>query len=460
MWDLEYYQTLARALVAGKKLIITGGVLARSGPRARALRELGAQRPFLLATGEGTGPQPTPDDAECFSLGIDAPTLMDEIRMTERALTDLPGAAVAALDAYDPDREAVVLGAAFSGIEEVAGRRVLAPRPKAWEALEDKVVVDGLWDAAGIRRAPSEVVHARADALRAAAQRLDQGAGTVWAGDASEGFNGGADYVRWVRRADDLPEAEAFFAAHAKTVRVMPFLDGIPTSIHGFVHAGEVAVFRPVELLTLRTPTNRFRYSGTATYWDPPAADREQMRDVARRVAAELQRRVGYRGGFTVDGVLTSEGFRPTELNARFGAGITPILGRLGLPLQLVQILAVEDASVELRVAELERIVVEHADADRGGAGYTLIHQTRTETRTHPVAQRDDGFALVSEGEDADGELLVGPASVGALVSYSPDAAKVPVGPSFAPTLVRAYAFADEHLGTELGPLEAAPPVR
>jgi hypothetical protein len=457
--DLEYYRSLARAVVAGKKLIIAGGVLARSGPRATAFRELGAQRPFLLASGRGTGPQPTEDEAASFSLDVNASTLMDEIRETERRLTDLPEAALAALDAYDPDREALVLGMAFSQAGELAGRRVIGARPAPWEALEDKVVVDELWDAAGVARARSDVVAAAPDALREAAVRLDRGDGTVWAGDASEGFNGGADYVRWVRRADDRPEAEAFFTAHCERVRVMPFLDGVPTSIHGFVHGGEIAVFRPVELLTLRTPTNRFRYAGVATYWDPPPADRDQMRDVARRVGAELQRRVGYRGGFTVDGVLTSEGFRPTELNARFGAGMTPVTAGLGLPLNLIQVLAVDEPSADLRPAELERIVLEYADASRGGGAYTLIPQRRTETQSHAVAERDGVFVHATDDVRV-GDVVIGPASIGGLVSYQPDHAKVAVGPSFAPVVVRAFAFADEHLGTALGPLEAARPAR
>jgi hypothetical protein len=458
--DLEYYQSLARALVGGKKVIIAGGVLARSGPRAAAFRELGAQRPFLLASGRGTGPQPTADEAECFSLDVSASTLMDEIRATERKLLSLPNEAVAALDAYDPDREAIVLGMAFSGADNLAGRRVIGARPRAWEALEDKVVCDEVWDAAGIARAPYEVVSAELEALNAAARRMDRGDGTVWAGDASEGFNGGADYVRWVRRAADRPEAESFFAGHTKRVRVMPFLEGIPTSIHGFVHGGGVAVFRPVELLTLRTPTNRFRYAGTATYWDPPDADREDMRSIARRVADELQRRVGYRGGFTIDGVLTTDGFRPTELNSRFGAGMGGVVGGLHFPLNLIQVIAIEDPDAQLYPDEIERIVLEHADATRAGGSYTLVDQERTETQTHPLVERDGGFAFAPDTDDAVGDLLVGPASIGGLVSYQPVAEKVPVGQSFAPTVVRAFAFADEHLGTELGPLEAARSVR
>jgi hypothetical protein len=65
----------------------------------------------------------------------------------------------------------------------------------------------------------------------------------------------------------------------------MPFLEGVPCSIHGVVFPEGAATFRPVEMVTLRRPgSSRLRYAGAATFWDPPAADREVMRDLARRV--------------------------------------------------------------------------------------------------------------------------------------------------------------------------------
>jgi predicted ATP-grasp superfamily ATP-dependent carboligase len=84
-----------------------------------------------------------------------------------------------------------------------------------------------------------------------------------------------------------------------------------------------VAVLRPVELVMLRPPTgSRFRYAGAGTFWDPPPADREATREVARRVGRALADRVGFRGAFGVDGILSEDGFVPTELNPRFAAGL------------------------------------------------------------------------------------------------------------------------------------------
>lgn len=461
MSDLAYYQDLARSVVAGRKLIIPGGVLARAGPRAAFLRTLGAERPFILASGRGTGPMPSPEDAECFSLEIRAPDVITEIRETERALRELPDDALAALDAYDPSREAIVLATPFTDTPDLAGRPVYGRRPSDWVmALEDKVVVDEIWDAAGVTREPSEVVPAKPEPMREASRRVDRGDGTVWAGDAREGFNGGAEYLRFIRRPDDLPEAESFFEAHCDRVRVMLFLDGVPCSIHGFVLRDVVIAFRPIENVTLRTPSNRLHYAGVASFWDPPQADREYMRRIARRVGQLIAERVGYRGGFTIDGILTEDGFRPTELNARFGAGTGPLLGMLPLPLQLLNLIAIEDPAADLRLADLERLVVEHSDANRGGACYTVTDGERTETESHAVVERDGSYQLAQEGEEPDGTVSVGPSGMGAFVTFSAEASKVPAGPPFAPRAVRVFAFTDAQFGTGLGPLEAAGDVR
>ena len=108
----------------------------------------------------------------------------------------------------------------------------------------------------------------------------------------------------------------------------MPFLEGVPCSIHGFVLPDGVAVLRPVEQVVLRRPgTARFSIrravhlvgpspQPTGTRCEaPPAGWGELLGD-----------QYGMRGGFAIDGVLTAEGFLPTELNPRFsgGLGISP----------------------------------------------------------------------------------------------------------------------------------------
>jgi hypothetical protein len=84
-----------------------------------------------------------------------------------------------ALDRWDPERQALVLSPPFNELPEIAGRRVYGPRRPEWRRLEDKVVIDRLWDELGVTRAPSQVVAAEPQALRAAARRLDRGDGTA-----------------------------------------------------------------------------------------------------------------------------------------------------------------------------------------------------------------------------------------------------------------------------------------
>jgi hypothetical protein len=232
-------------------------------------------------------------------------------------------------------------------LSEVGGRRCLAYRRPEWVALEDKTVVDALWDRCRVARASSEIVPADGAALVAAARRLDRGCGTVWAADARHGYSGGAEGLRWVR-GDDVAGAVGFMSARAGRVRVMPFLEGIPCSIHGIVFAEYVAALRPLEMVTLRSESESgFFYAGVASYWDPPPEDREAMRSLARRVGAALRREIGFRGPFTIDGVLTAEGFLPTELNPRCGAGLQALSSGLSdLPLQTL--IAAISAGIDL----------------------------------------------------------------------------------------------------------------
>ena len=147
----------------------------------------------------------------------------------------------------------------------------------------------------------------------------------------------------------------------------MPFLDGVPCSIHGYVLPDGTAVFRPVEIVSLRDVERRqFVYAGLGTYWDPPDADREQMRAAARRVGDHLAAAHGYRGAFGIDGVLTADGFRPTELNARMSGGAAVVCDVDRRFFTLLQAALVSGDDVGLTAADLET-VVPLMDAERVG---------------------------------------------------------------------------------------------
>jgi hypothetical protein len=242
----------------------------------------------------------------------------------------------------------------------------------------------------------------------------------------------------------------------------MPFLEGVPCSIHGVVFPDAVAAFRPVELVTLRRPgSNRLRYAGAATFWDPPAADREAMRDLARRVGAGLRERVGYRGAFTVDGVLAAEGFLPTELNPRLGAGLSVMTRDLPeLPVALLDRALIEGEPLRCGAGDLEHQVLAAADRTRAGGAATVTEVATDATAELGVRFEDGTCRPAMDGDPADGLLAFGPSGVGGFVRLALDPHRIPAGPSVAPLAVAAFALADERFGTGIGPLEPAQAVR
>ena len=459
MEEAEFVDRLA-PLVRGRRVVLLSGVLAGAAPRVSRLRAMGAERVLVLAAGTGTGPLPPVEDADWVVHEVVADDLMAGVRATRALFADPPLEMVAALGRYDPNGVALVLGGGPESDVGLGGRPCYGARPRPWAALEDKVVIDALWDDLGVRRAPSGVVPARLEDLAAAADSFDRGLGTAWAGDAREGFNGGAAYVRWVRTPEDAPTAAAFFAAHCDRVRVMPFLEGVPASIHGVVFPDGTAVVRPMEMVTLRRPgQSRLLYGGFATFYDPPVGVRDEMRQLARTVGEGLRRRVGYRGGFTIDGVVTEEGFRPTELNPRLGA-LGALVRGSGLPLDLLQCALVERDDLGIPAPDFEDLVLPIADTQRtgGAATVTAAHPPTDQTEEVGVILDDTTCRLPSPGEEPTATISYGPGQVGGFVRAQFEPARTPVGPSVAARAVAALAFADARFGTEIGPLEPCRP--
>ncbi len=465
------FTPLLRPFFEGRKWILAGGVVAGYTAVAKRLRELGAERSLIVAESVGTGPLPDKDHAEWIDYDVRANSMMDGFRQGAALLADPPEIGRLAIDRYDPDGTALVLGNAFIHVPAVYGRRVYGWRRPEWWALEDKVGIDEFWDAAGVPRAHSEVVAVEAGAIRAAAKRLGRGDGVVLQADTTEGFNGGAEYLRWLRPpfgGEPYDAAVSFLAEHCENVRVAPFLEGIPVSMHGCVLPEAVIVFRPVENVILRPPgETRLQYAATATFYDPPDADREFMREQARKAGELLRKRVDYRGFYTCDGILTADGWRAVELNTRAGAGLGNIKKSIPeLPLDLLQQVIVDGDWERMKLpqnaaAELERVIVEGMDAVRGGGGHASVTVRAEETVEHDVVEDGvGGYRLALEGETPDGKLVLGPSHTGGLLRFFPDPERTPTGPSIAPRTIAAFALADQIFGTNIGPLEPPKPVR
>ena len=206
---------------------------------------------------------------------------------------------------FDPQGDALVLPPPFAALYELAGRPAYGGRRAEWVALEDKTVTDALFAAAAVAAPPFEIVPAERRALVAAARRVDCGAGTVWAGDAQQGFNGSTAYVHWVVDTDDAGSRIAQLASRpAGPGRRVRRGDPVQCARVRHRRRDRRVPARRVDGAARRARP-RFRFAGAGTIWDPPATDRAEIRAAAGRVGARLREQVGFRGAYTVDGILS-----------------------------------------------------------------------------------------------------------------------------------------------------------
>jgi hypothetical protein len=243
----------------------------------------------------------------------------------------------------------------------------------------------------------------------------------------------------------------------------MPFLEGVPCSIHGFVLPDGVVPLRPMELVTLRSVAeSRFLYGGLSTWWDPAEADREQMRELARRTGALLRNRHGFLGAFGIDGVLTHEGFRPTEINPRFSGGITAISrGISELPLEMLQLNLAVGRDIGVSAADLEPLLVALADRNRVGRAAAITEAVRpADSTTVSVVWNDRELLVAPDPAARSGEVVIGPTALGALIHLVPVDGVLKPGMRMASLNAALMRFADRQWGTAFGPVEIAPDVR
>ena len=67
---------------------------------------------------------------------------------------------------------------------------------------------------------------------------------------------------------------------------------------------------------------------------------------MTQRLGSALREGLRYRGAFSIDGILTAEGFRPTDFNARLTSAIEAAPADLRVGLQLANLLAREGRSL------------------------------------------------------------------------------------------------------------------
>ena len=269
--------------------------------------------------------------------------------------------------------------------------------------------------------------------------------------------------VRWIQDPSHLEEAHRFFAGPFDHVRIMPFLEGIPCSIHGWVFPDTTVSFRPCEMLVFRQKdTPKFAYGGASTLWEPRPEVAHEMRSAAVRVGEYLRSRVGYRGCFTIDGVATTQGFRPTELNPRFGGAMGRMASSVpGLPLYMLHRATIENLDMDFRATELEELLVHATTTDPAVKGMFLSEGvTDISPVERPVLRGEDGvLRWAADSETAEGVIRIGPSPSGTICNVVLEAAYLPTGVSAAPYLIEGLRLAQRTWDLGIPELVAAPDV-
>ncbi len=447
--DLDRLDRELAAIYGGHRWVVATDVATGATRSVEALRRWGAEVVAVVSGARGIG---DPPEVPVILTGSRGETIMGGIRAFADSVVEPSPQTLAALDELDPGREALVYGYPLAPSGLLLGRTPYGLAPAAWRRLEDKTLIDQVWDAVGVAHGPLAVVPV-AEAP-AAAGRLASALGTVWVADNREGWHGGGEYLRWVRSDEDAREALEWLSQHAHRVRVMPFLEGIPCSIHGFASATEVAAFRPVEMVILRPQASRqLLYAGTSTLWDPPRHVRTYMRDVAATTAEHLRTTLDYRGPFSIDGVVTGDGFRPTELNPRFSPGVAIQAMSAGFPLEAVG-RAMVAGDIDVSARWVESVILPAADRHR-------VCRLHVQVAGEPAPQTAGlcfsmGEAVMCDENVADVIAETGKGPAGAYVQLRFDAGKFEPGPPTAPSVVAALATLDGAWGLGLPVLGAA----
>lgn len=271
------------------------------------------------------------------------------------------------LDDRDPTRTAVVLPIDPIAPAGADSRQILGERQRVWRLFEDKTIIDCLWDAIGVARPPSIVGDHTLD-LASAGAAVNRGDGIVCATQGPGGTPGANGHgIRWWT---DQPPRLAL--TPGTRVKVTPLLAGRALRLHGLVAAGAVVPFPPMDLVTLpRLDRHEFLCCGAV-----PGPAEPWTWDLTRRLGAGIRDILGYRGVFSVDGIVVDGQFLPTDLNTRLTSAIESTPSHLRVRFQAANICAREGIPIE--PAEIDHLSAEAFDTDETtiyGASSTIGSQ-------------------------------------------------------------------------------------
>jgi hypothetical protein len=184
------------------------------------------------------------------------------------------------------------------------------------------------------------------------------------------------------------------------------------------------------------------------------------MRALAKTVGTHLRATHGYQGTFTIDGVLTRDGFLPTELNPRFGGALSVVArGVPDLPLYPLHMAISAGVDVDWRPQELESILLTLVDAHRNG-GCATLSPVPTDVERQLTLREDGETWQPCDASEATVHVRSGPSAAGTFIRVTFDSERTPIGPPAGPRAASVLAYLDGLWGLELGPMEAALDVR
>lgn len=348
-----------------------------------------------------------------------------------------------AADTFDPHQRAALILPDPLDPPRAGSRRRLGERLRMWQLCEDKAVVDVIWDRLGVPR-PRSVIADGAQNLAALGSLVDAEHGVVCAVQRiGAPPTGGAEGIWWWQRTYPSIAADL-----RHRVKVMPLLPGIPVRLHGMVFADVAVAFPPMEIVTLpRTSSGTFLCCGAVGV----LPDSAPLRALTERIGEGLSSVLGYRGAFSVDGILSGADFQPTDLNTRLTSAMEAAPADVRIQLQAANVLAREGAC--LVEASWIDSLADQAFDERAVTVYGASPVAKAGSLELAVRWEGTELRQVGHLEEADGWLNLAPSLRGWTLTARLLRHRLPTSRHAGVHAPAIFRFADRVLGTDFGPL-------
>ena len=415
---------------------------------ANSFAELGIAKDQMFGIiGQNTQVERLGLDIEHTFVALPECSLAFELRAYHDALECLGEEQQSMIDAFDPERKAIVIGAFWFGLASVAGRRVFGYRHPRWILYEDKCAVSFIWNKAGILQAKSTVVSV--SSLHAG---LPEGwtYPVVLSGDSLNGITGGGSHVRCVLSEKQLEAILSFFESDCESVRLMEYIEGISCSMHGFVLEDAVCTSIPIEMVVLPRADGQFVYMGAATHWEPSLSERMYLEETVRKVGVALREEADFRGTFTIDGILKDGLFYPTEINTRAGAGIFALYHVHHSMYYLLDLMIKDGQLLNVDASELEEWMHKTAEQNRSTRAWGGAHiDGLCPNETHFLRFSQGAWIQEKEASSSTTTLNISEGRDGAFLMLSIAKEALSIGEPLFPYVKAAMQYCDERWKTK-----------